>query len=107
MSPVSSNGPHFTSPNAMSTRPQTSVMPRDKRKNWRASVLCPRSFAKSSTLEAANELSEPLALDMATATIDARSRPASPTGISRTRKSGRMRSVLSPGASRGECCAKT
>ena len=29
------------------------------------------------------------------------------TGISRTRKSGRMRSVRSPGAKSGECCANT
>ena len=82
-------------------------MPRDRRKNWLASVLRLRNRAKSSTLDAASEFSEPLALDMATATIDASRRPASPTGISRTRKSGRMRSVFSPVASSGQCCANT
>ena len=52
-------------------------------------------------LDAASEFSEPLALDIATAMIDASSNPASPTGISRTRYSGKIRSTRSPGASSG------
>ena len=58
-------------------------------------------------LDAAKEFSDPLAFDIATAIIEASSIPASPTGISRTRNSGRMRSVRSPTASNGLCCEKT
>ena len=82
-------------------------MPRESRRKRAGSVARPRIRPKSSTLDAASEFSEPLALDIATATIDARSKPVSPVGISRTRKSGRMRSVRSPGARSGVCCEKT
>src|SRR5579872_345947 len=105
--PASRSGPHFTKPKAIRMRPQTSVMRRERRRNFTGSVEWPRSLEKSRTLLAARELREPLALDMATATMLARSRPARPVGISRTRKSGRMRSVRSPAARSGECCAKT
>src|SRR2546429_3494912 len=70
VSPASSRGPHLTNPKPISTKPHTRVMPRDTRKNRRVSMLRPQTFAKSSTLEAASEFSEPLALDIATATIE-------------------------------------
>jgi len=63
--------------------------------------------ALRSTLLAAREFSEPLALDIATAMMDASNKPARPVGISRRRKSARMRSARSPGASSGVCWAKT
>src|SRR5260370_14552178 len=62
------SGPHFTRPKPIRTIPQKSVMPRESRRNWAGSALRPRSLEKSRTLEAARELSDPLALDMATAT---------------------------------------
>src|SRR6266849_800265 len=107
VSPVSSSGPHFTRPKPMSTRPQRRVMRRERRRNRAGSGLRPRKREKSRTLEAASEFNEPLALDMATATIEASIRPASPTGISRTRKRGRIRSLSSPTTISGECCANT
>src|SRR5271156_2131251 len=74
--PVSSSGPHFTRPKAMRTQPQSSVARRDARKSLRddsadEAVGDDASSAerreKSSTVDAARELSEPLALDIATA----------------------------------------
>ena len=81
VSPASSSGPHFISPKMISTPPHTSVIPRESRRNRFGSVSCPRNLAKSITLEAASEFSEPLAFDIATATIDASNSPASPGGI--------------------------
>src|SRR5205823_2287092 len=105
--PASRSWFHRTNPKAISTNPQNSVMRRDKRKNVAGSVDFPHSREKSMTLEAAKELSDPAALDMATAMMDASSKPARPGGISRTRKSGKIRSTRSPGARSGACCAKT
>src|SRR6202158_5414590 len=105
--PVSSSGPHFFKPKAIKTKPQARVMRRDSFKKLLESGDFPHSREKSRTLEAAREFSEPLALDIATAMMEASNRPASPGGISRTRNSGRMRSVRSPGASQGAGGAKT
>src|SRR5208283_6214653 len=100
--PVSNNECcHRTRPKKINTTPQTRVMRREIFRNFAGSVGRPRNAFRSMTLEAAREFSEPEALDMATARIDARSRPANPVGISRTRKRGKMRSVRSPAASRG------
>ena len=91
----------------MRTSPQSSVMRRERRRTeWAPSSSLLQSAGKSRTLEAASEFSEPLALDMATARMAASSRPASPTGISRTRKSGRMLSGRAPGARSGVCRVK-
>src|SRR5271165_3955690 len=112
VNPVSSSGPHFMNPKASSTPPQSRVASRDARRRL-AELSAPVAAGdpprreKSRTLEAASEFSEPLALDIATATMEASSNPAKPTGISRTRNSGKIRSVRSPGASNGQCCAKT
>src|SRR5271166_3134440 len=107
VSPASSTGPQFTNPRKISTMPHTSVIRRDNFMNFSGSRVCPRNAAKSITLLAAREFSEPLAFDMATARMAASSNPASPVGISRTRNSGRIRSVDSPAASKGWCCANT
>ena len=68
----------------MSTSPQKSVMLRERRRKLRSSVdtpsLGPRNAEKSSTLLAAREFSEPLALDMATAMMEASSNPAKAGG---------------------------
>src|SRR5208337_1893735 len=103
VNPASSTGPHFTNPRTINTAPHTSVILRENFKKLPGSAECPRSAAKSMTLEAASEFSEPLALDIATARIDASSSPASPVGISRIRNNGKMRSVRSPAASSGVC----
>src|SRR5208282_1624194 len=82
VSPVSRSGPHFTKPKHIRMRPQTSVIRRERRRNFTESVERPHNLEKSRTLLAARELREPLAFDMATATMEARSRPARPVGIS-------------------------
>src|SRR5712671_4581727 len=89
--PASRSGPHFIRPKAIKTNPQVRVMRRDNFKKLLESSDFPHSREKSRTLEAAREFSEPLALDMATAMMEASSRPASPGGISRARNSGRTR----------------
>src|SRR5262249_57771390 len=63
VSPASSNGPHFTNPNAINTVPQISVIPRESRRNFSGSADLPRSREKSRTLNPANEFSDPLASD--------------------------------------------
>ena len=64
--------------------------------------------AKSTTLEAASEFSEPLALDMATARIAASKMPASAgRHRGRTRNPGNMESDAVPGPITAECRAKT
>src|SRR5712692_74117 len=107
VSPASNSGPHRTNPNPINTNPHTSVMRREIRKKPAASVAFPHNREKSSTLDAASEFSAPLALDIATAITEASSKPASPAGISRTKNVGRTRSVRSPAASSGACCANT
>src|SRR5215467_2197710 len=95
-----------TNPSAISTAPHASVIQRERESSVFASCR-PAATEKSRMLEAAREFKEPLALDMATATIEASIRPARPSGISRARKRGSTRSVRSPAASSGECCVKT
>ena len=60
-------------------------------KSLAGSLLLPlRKLAKSSVLLAAREFNAPLALDMATAMIAARSNPARPVGICCAKKIGRI-----------------
>ena len=105
--PASRSGPQVIKPKPIRIRPQKNVMRRERRRKPRSFVGLLRRAEKSKTLLAAREFSEPLALDMATAMMEASNSPARPVGISRRRKSGRMRSVRSPGESRGVCWAKT
>src|SRR3984957_20961546 len=84
VSPVSSTGPQVISPKPISTSPQNNVMRRDSRRkpsSFAGLRLPERSAAKSRTLLAAREFSEPLALDMGTAMMDASNNPARPVGI--------------------------
>ncbi len=55
-------------------------------------IGAPRNCRKSTTLDAARELSEPLALDMATAKMAAMTIPRTPEGIAVTMKSGKTQS---------------
>src|SRR5579859_286802 len=105
--PVSRKGPHVFIPKASSTAPHASVTRRESRRNSLGFVWRPLRREKSRTVLAVSELSEPLALDMATARIEASRIPARPVGISRTRKIGRMASGFCPAASSGVCCEKT
>src|SRR5215472_4184049 len=107
VSPASRRWPQGSNPKPISTAPHTRVMRRERCRNVEVSLLSSRKPAKSTTLDAASELSEPLALDMATARIEARRTPVRPLGISRTRNIGRMLSVRSPGVNSGERCANT
>src|SRR5450631_3900284 len=107
VNPASNNGPHFTNPNPIKTKPQKSVICRERRKKSAGSAPRPASREKSKMLEAAKEFKDPLAFDIATATIEASNNQAKPTGISRTKNKGKIRSVRSPPANSGVCCAKT
>src|SRR5216684_2215067 len=69
--PASRSGPHFFKPKATNTKPQARVMRRDSFKKFLESSDLPHSREKSRTLEAASEFSEPLALDIATAMMEA------------------------------------
>src|SRR6202022_3222890 len=74
VSPASSTGPQVTRPKHMSTTPHNSVMRRDSRRklaSFAGRRLPKRSAEKSRTLLAAREFSEPLALDIATAMMEA------------------------------------
>src|SRR6266851_7573471 len=74
VNPASSMGPHSSVPSTTRRTPQNNVIQRErrrKRSGWPPpGIDGPRNSRKSTTLDAARELSEPLALDMATAKIN-------------------------------------
>src|SRR5882762_10193314 len=96
VNPASSIGPHCSVPSATRTTPQTRVIHRERRRKPAESlppgIEPPRNSLKSTTLDAARELSEPLALDIATAKIEATTKPRKPEGIAVTIKSGKTQS---------------
>src|SRR5260370_5478440 len=73
VNPASSMGPHSSVPSTTRTTPQNNVIQRENRRKRLGlpppGIDGPRNSRKSTTLEAARELSEPPALDMATAKI--------------------------------------
>src|SRR5258708_2181526 len=96
VNPASSMGPHSSVPSTTRTTPQNNVIQRENRRKRLGlpppGIDGPRNSGKSARLEAARELGEPLALDMATAKIAAMTKPRNPGGIAVTIKSGKTQS---------------
>src|SRR5579872_6476938 len=99
--PATRTGPQGMRPRAPRRSPQIKVAQRERwrRPAWDEAELesgmeaaGPRNLLKSTMLEEARELSEPLALDMATARMAASTKPERPTGMYWTMNSGKMRS---------------
>src|SRR3977135_4689741 len=85
VNPASSIGPHRSVPSTARTTPQTSVIHRERRRKPAESlppgIEPPRNSLKSTTLDAARELSETLALDMGTARMGAMTKPRKHEGL--------------------------
>ena len=109
--PASRSGPHVTKPKAMRTSPQKRVMRRERRMSERhLPDLWSAAAAQRGKIEdAAGGQGIQRAAGVGHGDGDDRSeqQAGEPVGISRSRKSGRMRSASLAGASSGVCCAKT